>query len=100
MVTMGIETHDPVHSLSIHFNTLEKGWHFAAFEQSETLVDEARACMRPTRGNSLAIRRVLGPGMRYAFESRDPRLGRSRKGGAWRFLFWMDAGGVAPSAKP
>jgi pimeloyl-ACP methyl ester carboxylesterase len=33
----------------VHFNTLEKGGHFAAFEQPETFVDEVRACMRHMR---------------------------------------------------
>ena len=33
----------------VYFNTLEKGGHFAAFEQPETFVDEVRACMRHMR---------------------------------------------------
>ena len=33
----------------IHFNTLEKGGHFAAFEQPETFVNEVRACMSHVR---------------------------------------------------
>ena len=33
----------------IHFNTLEKGGHFAAFEQPETFVDEVRTCFRSLR---------------------------------------------------
>lgn len=33
----------------VHFNTLEKGGHFAAFEQPETFVDEVRTCMRHMR---------------------------------------------------
>ena len=35
----------------IHFNTLDKGGHFAAFEQPETFVDEVRTCMRQIRGD-------------------------------------------------
>jgi pimeloyl-ACP methyl ester carboxylesterase len=35
----------------IHFNTLDKGGHFAAFEQPETFVDEVRTCMRHVRGD-------------------------------------------------
>ncbi|MBW2287217.1 MAG: epoxide hydrolase [Deltaproteobacteria bacterium] len=34
---------------AVYFNTLEKGGHFAAFEQPETFVDEVRACMRHMR---------------------------------------------------
>ena len=34
---------------TVYFNTLEKGGHFAAFEQPETFVDEVRACMRHMR---------------------------------------------------
>jgi pimeloyl-ACP methyl ester carboxylesterase len=33
----------------VHFNTLPKGGHFAAFEQPETFVDEVRTCMRYMR---------------------------------------------------
>ena len=33
----------------VYFNTLEKGGHFAAFEQPETFVAEVRAGMRPMR---------------------------------------------------
>ena len=33
----------------VHYNTLEKGGHFAAFEQPATFVDEARACFRHVR---------------------------------------------------
>jgi pimeloyl-ACP methyl ester carboxylesterase len=33
----------------VHFNTLEKGGHFAAFEQPETFIDEVRSCMRQMR---------------------------------------------------
>ncbi len=33
----------------IHFNELEKGGHFAAFEQPETFVDEVRTCFRKLR---------------------------------------------------
>jgi pimeloyl-ACP methyl ester carboxylesterase len=33
-----------------HFNVLEKGGHFAAFEQPETFVDEVRTCFRGLRG--------------------------------------------------
>jgi len=33
----------------LHFNTLEKGGHFAAFEQPETFVDEVRTCFRSLR---------------------------------------------------
>jgi pimeloyl-ACP methyl ester carboxylesterase len=33
----------------IHFNTLEKGGHFAAFEQPETFIDEVRTCFRSLR---------------------------------------------------
>ena len=33
----------------VHFNTLEKGGHFAAFEQPETFVDEVRASFRSLR---------------------------------------------------
>ncbi len=34
----------------LHFNTLDKGGHFAAFEQPETFVDEVRTCFRSLRG--------------------------------------------------
>jgi pimeloyl-ACP methyl ester carboxylesterase len=30
----------------IHFDVLEKGGHFAAFEQPEVFVDQVRACFR------------------------------------------------------
>lgn len=33
----------------VHYNQLEKGGHFAAFEQPEAFVDEVRACMRHMR---------------------------------------------------
>ncbi len=33
----------------LHFNTLDKGGHFAAFEQPETLVAEVRTCFRSLR---------------------------------------------------
>ena len=33
----------------VHYNALEKGGHFAAFEQPETFVDEVRTCMRHMR---------------------------------------------------
>ena len=33
----------------LHFNTLDKGGHFAAFEQPETFVNEVRTCFRPLR---------------------------------------------------
>jgi len=33
----------------IHFNVLDKGGHFAAFEQPELFVDEVRACFRQLR---------------------------------------------------
>ena len=33
----------------VHFNTLEKGGHFAAFEQPEIFVDELRTCFRHMR---------------------------------------------------
>jgi pimeloyl-ACP methyl ester carboxylesterase len=33
----------------IHFNELDKGGHFAAFEQPETFVDEVRTCFRQLR---------------------------------------------------
>jgi pimeloyl-ACP methyl ester carboxylesterase len=33
----------------VHFNELEKGGHFAAFEQPETFVDEVRTCFRKLR---------------------------------------------------
>jgi pimeloyl-ACP methyl ester carboxylesterase len=33
----------------IHWNELEKGGHFAAFEQPETFVDEVRTCFRKVR---------------------------------------------------
>ena len=33
----------------VHYNQLEKGGHFAAFEQPETFVDEVRTCMRHMR---------------------------------------------------
>jgi pimeloyl-ACP methyl ester carboxylesterase len=33
----------------VHWNELEKGGHFAAFEQPETFVDEVRACFRHMR---------------------------------------------------
>jgi pimeloyl-ACP methyl ester carboxylesterase len=33
----------------VHWNELEKGGHFAAFEQPETFVDELRACFRHVR---------------------------------------------------
>jgi len=33
----------------IHWNELDKGGHFAAFEQPETFVDEVRACFRLVR---------------------------------------------------
>jgi pimeloyl-ACP methyl ester carboxylesterase len=33
----------------IHWNELEKGGHFAAFEQPETFVDEVRTCFRSLR---------------------------------------------------
>jgi pimeloyl-ACP methyl ester carboxylesterase len=33
----------------IHYNELDKGGHFAAFEQPETFVDEIRTCFRPLR---------------------------------------------------
>jgi pimeloyl-ACP methyl ester carboxylesterase len=33
----------------VHFNTLEKGGHFAALEQPETFVSEIRACMQHMR---------------------------------------------------
>ena len=33
----------------LHFNTLDKGGHFAAFEQPETFVDEVRTCFRSLR---------------------------------------------------
>ena len=34
----------------LHFNALDKGGHFAAFEQPETFVDEVRTCFRSLRG--------------------------------------------------
>ncbi|MGH0034090.1 MAG: epoxide hydrolase family protein [Myxococcota bacterium] len=34
----------------VHWNELERGGHFAAFEQPETFVDELRTCFRPMRG--------------------------------------------------
>ena len=34
----------------LHFNILDKGGHFAAFEQPETFVDEVRTCFRSLRG--------------------------------------------------
>ena len=33
----------------VHWNNLEKGGHFAAFEQPETFVDEVRTCFRNVR---------------------------------------------------
>jgi pimeloyl-ACP methyl ester carboxylesterase len=33
----------------VHYNALEKGGHFAAFEQPEAFVEEVRACMRHMR---------------------------------------------------
>ena len=33
----------------IHYNELDKGGHFAAFEQPETFVDEVRTCFRQLR---------------------------------------------------
>jgi pimeloyl-ACP methyl ester carboxylesterase len=33
----------------VHYNALEQGGHFAAFEQPETFVDEVRTCMRHMR---------------------------------------------------
>ena len=33
----------------LHFNTVDKGGHFAAFEQPETFVDEVRTCFRSLR---------------------------------------------------
>ncbi len=33
----------------LHFNALDKGGHFAAFEQPETFVDEVRTCFRSLR---------------------------------------------------
>jgi pimeloyl-ACP methyl ester carboxylesterase len=33
----------------VHFNTLDKGGHFAAFEQPDTFVDEIRTCFRRAR---------------------------------------------------
>ena len=33
----------------VHFNELDKGGHFAAFEQPETFVDEVRTCFRSLR---------------------------------------------------
>ncbi|MEJ2088574.1 MAG: alpha/beta hydrolase, partial [Gammaproteobacteria bacterium] len=33
----------------VHFNTLDKGGHFAAFERPETFVDEVRSCFRQLR---------------------------------------------------
>ena len=33
----------------VYFNELDKGGHFAAFEQPETFVEEVRACFRPLR---------------------------------------------------
>ena len=33
----------------IHYNTLDQGGHFAAFEQPETFVDEIRSCFRHVR---------------------------------------------------
>ena len=33
----------------LHFNELEKGGHFAAFEQPEVFVDEVRTCFRSLR---------------------------------------------------
>ena len=33
----------------VHWNVLEKGGHFAAFEQPETFVNEVRACFRGLR---------------------------------------------------
>ena len=33
----------------LHFNTLEKGGHFAAFEQPETFINEVRTCFRSLR---------------------------------------------------
>lgn len=33
----------------VHFNVLNKGGHFAAFEQPATFVDEVRTCFRPLR---------------------------------------------------
>ena len=33
----------------VYFNELEKGGHFAAFEQPETFVREVRACFRQIR---------------------------------------------------
>jgi len=32
-----------------YWNELDKGGHFAAFEQPETFVNELRACFRPLR---------------------------------------------------
>ncbi len=33
----------------VHWNELEKGGHFAAFEQPETFVEEVRTCFRQLR---------------------------------------------------
>ena len=34
---------------SVHWNELDQGGHFAAFEQPETFVDEVRTCFRRVR---------------------------------------------------
>ena len=33
----------------IHYNKLEKGGHFAAWEQPKLIKEEVRACLRPLR---------------------------------------------------
>ena len=38
----------------IHYNRLEKGGHFAAWEQPEIFVDELRTAFRPLRGGARA----------------------------------------------
>ena len=40
---------DRTYTNIIHWNELEKGGHFAAFEQPKTFVDEVRACFRLVR---------------------------------------------------
>jgi hypothetical protein len=37
-----------------YYNELDKGGHFAAFEQPDTFVDEVRAFFRLVRGNAAA----------------------------------------------
>jgi len=40
----------------IHFNTLDKGGHFAAWEQPQLFCEEVRACFRSLRQNSVFAR--------------------------------------------